>query len=203
MNSDDCIRLLQRQTTTSIEVEDKEPCGPEWRTWKRNTEVVIQKIFGQGGSHLADFQSISYSLRFITNTTPDSAFREAYLEGLATAKGILKSMIDEITDFGVPSQITQRDGTIEITTVLERFHSVARRLLVRHDNRSTLRVEDEYDVQDLLHSLLNLVSDDIREEEWTPSYAGKSLRVDFLLKKERIVVEAKKTSKIHGPKGDR
>nr|GFC70330.1 hypothetical protein [Tanacetum cinerariifolium] len=34
---------------------------------------------------------------------------------------------------------------------------------------------------------------DVRAEEWTPSYAGGSSRVDFLLKKERIIIEIKKT----------
>lgn len=33
----------------------------------------------------------------------------------------------------------------------------------------------------------------MRPEEWTPSYAGKSARTDFLLKVEQIVVEVKKT----------
>ena len=37
--------------------------------------------------------------------------------------------------------------------------------------------------------------DDIRPEEWTPSYAGSSARMDFLLKKEQIVLEIKKTRK--------
>lgn len=35
--------------------------------------------------------------------------------------------------------------------------------------------------------------DDVRAEEWTPSYAGKSARMDFLLKKESVVIEVKKT----------
>src|SRR5258708_5925569 len=35
--------------------------------------------------------------------------------------------------------------------------------------------------------------DDVRREEWTPSYAGKSSRIDFLLKDEEIVIEIKKT----------
>ncbi len=54
-------------------------------------------------------------------------------------------------------------------------------------------MEDEYDVQDLLHALLTLEHDDVRSEEWTPSYAGGSSRTDFLLKLEQIVIEAKKT----------
>jgi hypothetical protein len=54
-------------------------------------------------------------------------------------------------------------------------------------------VEDEYDVQDLLHALLTLEYDDIRPAEWTPSYAGGSARKDFLLTLERMVIAAKKT----------
>ena len=68
---------------------------------------------------------------------------------------------------------------------------VARQLVRRHQDRSTLLIEDEYDVQDLLHSLLSIFFDDIRPEEWTPSYAGKSSRVDFFLKPHGIVIELK------------
>ena len=81
----------------------------------------------------------------------------------------------------------------EIRAMLLRFHSVAIQLQKRYAQRATLVVKDEYDVQDLLHSLLNLHFDDIRPEEWTPSYAGKAARVDFLLKPERVVIEVKKT----------
>ena len=79
--------------------------------------------------------------------------------------------------------------------VFSKFHSIVRRLRDRYDDRETLDVGDEYDVQDLLAALLVLYFDDIRLEEWTPSYAGKSARMDFLLKKEKIVVETKMTRK--------
>lgn len=48
-------------------------------------------------------------------------------------------------------------------------------------------------IKDLLHALLLLYFDDVRAEEWTPSYAGKFSRMDFLLKNERVVIEVKKT----------
>src|SRR5205085_2822359 len=60
-------------------------------------------------------------------------------------------------------------------------------------NRTTIIIADEYDVQNLFHALLKLFFDDVRREEWTPSYAGKSSRIDFLLKDEEIVIEIKKT----------
>ena len=80
-----------------------------------------------------------------------------------------------------------------IRLILMRFHSIATQIRQRHDNRNTLDVNDEYDVQDLLRALLVLYFEDVRAEEWTPSYAGKSSRVDFFLKPERIVIETKKT----------
>ncbi|MFC1712719.1 hypothetical protein ACFL6S_03560 [Candidatus Poribacteria bacterium] len=82
-----------------------------------------------------------------------------------------------------------------LENLCKRFHLVARQLRSRRENRATLEIEDEYDVQDLLHALLKIFFDDVRPEEWTPSYAGSSSRMDFLLKIEKIVVEVKKTRK--------
>ncbi|ODS32894.1 MAG: hypothetical protein SCARUB_02000 [Candidatus Scalindua rubra] len=70
-----------------------------------------------------------------------------------------------------------------VLNICKKFHFVARQLRNRFNNRPTLEIEDEYDVQDLLHSLLKIYFDDIRVEEWVPSYAGSSSRIDFLLKK--------------------
>jgi hypothetical protein len=69
-----------------------------------------------------------------------------------------------------------------------RFHLVAQQLRSRHGGRNTIEVTDEYDVQDLLHALLLLEFDDVRPEEHTPSYAGGSARMDFLLKNEQAAV---------------
>jgi len=80
-----------------------------------------------------------------------------------------------------------------IENICSKFHSVAKQLTHRYDKRNTLVIKDEYDVQDLFHALLRIYFDDIRPEEWTPSYAGGSSRVDFLLKEESIVIEIKKT----------
>lgn len=80
-----------------------------------------------------------------------------------------------------------------IQKLLSRFPIVCRQLKNRHSDRPTFVVEDEYDVQDLIHALLKIEFDDIRSEEWTPSYGGAAARMDFLLKNERIVIETKKT----------
>jgi len=91
-------------------------------------------------------------------------------------------------------EITQKETAnplLIVERICSRFHLVARQLKDRYDNRLTFDIADEYDVQDLLHALLKIHFDDIRTEEWTPSYAGGSSRMDLLLKKEKIVVEVK------------
>lgn len=96
-----------------------------------------------------------------------------------------QSSINRITEFV--------NGPSMIYTLIERFHIVATQLKDRHAKRDTIEIQDEYDVQDLLNALLKIDFDDVRPEEYTPSYAGSSTRVDFLLKNEKIIIEVKKT----------
>lgn len=88
---------------------------------------------------------------------------------------------------------SDKDDIFLLETIMDRFHLVVKQLRNRYDDRETLDIKDEYDTQDLLHSLLRIYYDDIREEEWNPSYAGGAQRSDFLLKKEQIIIEVKKT----------
>jgi hypothetical protein len=80
-----------------------------------------------------------------------------------------------------------------VVTLAERLHAVVRQLRERREGRPTLDVVDEYDVQDLFHALLTIYFDDIRKEEWAPSYAGGASRMDFLLPEIETVVEIKMT----------
>lgn len=98
------------------------------------------------------------------------------------------------------SPVLKMDPIDSLKRLCSRFPLVVRQLRVRHNGRETIDVADEYDIQDILHSLLYLFFDDVRAEEYTPSYAGKSTRMDFLLKGESVVVEAKMTRKGLGAK---
>lgn len=101
--------------------------------------------------------------------------------------------------------VAVRSAPLErVKRLATRLPTVAMQLLRRRNEggkpRSTLNVNDEYDVQDLFHSILKLEFDDIRPEEWCPSYAGSSKRLDLLIKEASIVVEVKMTRKGLGQK---
>jgi hypothetical protein len=96
------------------------------------------------------------------------------------------------------SQVPSVPPLERLRKLLIKLPSVAEQIKIRHKSngapRPTLEIADEYDVQDLLRSVLHIEFDDIRAEEWTPSYAGNSKRVDFLLPKDSVIIEVKKAS---------
>jgi hypothetical protein len=199
MESSRAIKIVTEQLDWTYHLQNRERFSPEFTKWKRNTEVALEKIFGKESRHLADFNAISYSLSFSSTGTPDSEFDKAFRRGLEQAAAVLESIIDEIERYGEDqggsqgTTLSRPDSLSQIEQICTRFHSVARQLRSRHGARSTIEMRDEYDVQDLFHALLKIHFDDIRPEEWTPSYAGGSSRMDFLLKPEKVVIEIKKT----------
>lgn len=78
--------------------------------------------------------------------------------------------------------------------VLRGFHTFAKQISIRREQRATIVFNDEYDVQDALRALFRtLTLEIVRPEEPTPSLAGKSARIDFLLSGLKTAVEVKKT----------
>lgn len=149
------------------------------------------------------FNNRSYSLSIFTLDIPESAFVRAFEQDLQTTIEDLKMLLEEEQEDDhsiTKGEKKDIDSINLILNIFKRFHVICRQLRNRYDSRETLDVIDEYDVQDLLHALLCLYFEDIRAEEWTPSYAGGSSRQDFLLKNEQIVIEVKKTRKALGDK---
>jgi hypothetical protein len=56
-----------------------------------------------------------------------------------------------------------------------------------------IEVTNEYEMQYLLEGVLRLLFEDVRPETYTQNYANKSNRTDFLLPKQRILIETKMT----------
>lgn len=79
--------------------------------------------------------------------------------------------------------------------ICRRFPLLVAELGRRYSGRPGLCIIDEHDVQDLLRSILQLHFDDVRPEEWNPSYGGIQSRSDLLLKPEQLVIETKMTRK--------
>ena len=152
----------------------------EYSRWKASCIANIKEIGSPTGKIIKSIEEIDDDGYFYKD------FTYQILGYLQSAYDIARN-IDAYSDGN-----EKEDSLLIIQKLLDRFHLVARQIRTRHKSRATLDIGDEYDVQDLLHALLRLYFDDIRPEEWTPSFAGSSSRMDFLLKTEKIVIEVKK-----------
>ena len=106
----------------------------------------------------------------------------------------LESCKKEIIDFWDDDDIPIVDDHSDyfcIEKIIKKFHRVAISLKTRYNNRNTIEISDEYDVQDLFGALLKINFDDVRAEEYSPSYDGGVSRIDFLVKDQKFAIEIK------------
>lgn len=129
------------------------------------------------------------------------AIESALLDCILTRQIVLNDVTEATAAYISALRIRDRtlapkammDDLEKVLILCRRFPLLSDTLRKRYGGRPPLEITDEYDVQDLLHGILRLHFDDVRPEEYTPSYAGKHSRVDFLLPRERLVIEAKMT----------
>ncbi|CAM5198384.1 hypothetical protein CDEN61S_00745 [Castellaniella denitrificans] len=148
--------------------------------WKTQTLAFLESRFSSTSPYYLEF---------------NEKVKSPFIGAVQTGIGVLEGLRDDIDDAGPTSATGKINPIAQIENLCDRFHLVASQLRDRYSDRETLDIQDEYDVQDLFHSLLHIHFEDIRPEEWAPSNAGKATRLDFLLKQERIIVEIKKTRK--------
>lgn len=152
----------------------------EFTNWKSKCISFLEKILNESDYRLCSFKN---------------HLEENIYSNVDKGLGLLQSVIDEIEDgtFNFKNVEVQNHDEI-IENIFEKFSRVANQLTKRHDGRDTLKITDEYDVQDLLHALLLLYFDTAQDEEYTPSHGAKSTRIDFIIKDIKIAIETKYAS---------
>jgi hypothetical protein len=92
----------------------------------------------------------------------------------------------------VATEATKPANVEEVLEVLVKgLRRAMHPLTHRRKGMTVLTFGSEYDIQDLLHAQMRPWISDIRPEEYTPSYAGSSTRMDFLLPAHELVIETK------------
>lgn len=141
---------------------------------------------------------LAYCERFLRQKYPDDPQTLEFADIARHANGNEVARLDRLIGIlKAFSDIPAAPSSDNIDTILEKictnFHRCARAILNRHSNRPTLEITDEYDVQDLLQGILRLFVDDVRPEDYVPSYAGGNSRTDFYLPQYETYIETKMT----------
>jgi len=156
-------------------------------------------VFGFTHDPLADYQAKRDRLNSVLEEHGFQYFRG----GRVLPKGDAQLMTSGKTPpIAQPSE-PERPSSVEdlLQTIIRGLPRAMYPLTHRRKDVIALAIESEYDIQDLLHSLLRPWIADIRPEEFTPSYAGSNTRMDFLLPRYSLVLETKRVrDKTHATK---
>ena len=71
--------------------------SPEFKKWRRNTQVAITNTFGNESSHIRDFKNIVFFGEIYRHARQES--KQAMWNGLESAAAVLESMIEEINEY--------------------------------------------------------------------------------------------------------
>jgi hypothetical protein len=196
MENDFRIKTLNRLINNGIGYENKqtfEAFKTDFRAWHHETIFQLElfdKSFENEVTQMKNNNQLDYNITYIQNI----------VSALTSAREILKYKIQNEEGqtanekFNVENNVQPNEKKLdELLNIIERFPRVVYQLSKRYTKGPSFEIKNEYDVQDLLHALLEIHFSDIRREDPVPSYAGSSSRVDFLLKNEKIVIEVKKT----------
>lgn len=187
------IEELQRQLDCINEVRRRGPFSSEFEAWRNKCLSTIEGILGTDSSYAGRFKAITYLPHPASTRVPEVLRENKFLSGLDQARLLMEDCSRYISEQEQELDNLTHKSVQFIENLCNRFPRISRQICTEYRGRKSINIEDEYDVQHILHALLIVRFDDIRPEDVNPSYAGATSRVDFLLKQEKIVIEVKKT----------
>jgi hypothetical protein len=151
---------------------------------------VLEEYIDTRPASAADVQQWSENRSRIENALADDGLR--YFR-LGRVLPVGQVMANEMNGQVAARLVPAKPGNVDevVLVIIQGLRRAMHPLTYRRKGAEQLRFANEYDVQDLLHSLLRPWVQDVRPEEYTPSYAGKSTRMDFLLPAHELVIETK------------
>lgn len=191
--------IEQRTITNQAEKADA------WRSfidWDNFNEELIRQAFDKPNNpHVAEYkfkEGIDIEAAFYGKTRSFSELVQQDKNQIAYQIRKLSWFYEKIdlqkTNEATAKPKPEKQSLNNLINLLNRFHKITQAIRDRHNDRDTLLIQDEYDVQDLLNGLLQIYFDDVRKEDYSPSSAGANTRLDFVLRKEKIILEIKITS---------
>ena len=104
--------------------------------------------------------------------------------------GVLRFRLPIARAINSNQQASRVDSLLE--GICDRFHRAGAHLSNRRKGKYSIDFSDEYDVQDVFGAIIKCCYDDVRDEEWTPSYGARAARIDFVIPVIETAAELKR-----------
>jgi hypothetical protein len=128
------------------------------------------------------------------NTVEETEFNTA-LQSITSGTDIdvqLQMLLEDIESTLLQIRFVNKNADQVVRDVLNNFSNAIQKIITgRRLNHPDFKIEDEYDVQDILYVILKSVFPNLREEDPIPKVGGKSTKIDLIIREEKILIEVK------------
>jgi hypothetical protein len=101
MRKEDALQKLQRQRDLIDDLKWKPRYSQDFKKWRRDTEIAIEKIFGSDTRQIEDFKKIDYIMPALALYASEQELEQEFISGLDDAKTVLESLIQEIDEYSL------------------------------------------------------------------------------------------------------
>jgi REase_DpnII-MboI len=163
--------------------------------------IIAKKSLEEIDNHFFSALDIIDLPKLIEATSlPD---RTKYMGYPAQSRNIIKAAIENALEYINAYETTTvikgeaiNETAESVELIIRLFNNWAKMISsfeTHRKNITKIKVTNEYEMQYLLEGILRLFFDDVRPETYTTNYANHSNRTDFILPKQKILIETKMT----------
>ena len=110
LGKQEAIQKLNEVVIRIHGLEKQKRFSEDFEKWQHDTRALLKHAFPNDREYIKEFDDISYSLGFFSGGTPESSFDKAFRSGLGSARAMLLSRIDEITQFWPETDIPMKSN---------------------------------------------------------------------------------------------
>lgn len=104
----------------------------------------------------------------------------------------LQIILEDIESVLLQTRFINKNSDEVVRDVLNNFSNAIQKIITgRRLRHPDFKIEDEYDVQDILYVILKSIFPNLREEDPIPKVGAKSTKIDLIIRDEKILIEVK------------
>jgi hypothetical protein len=105
-------------------------------------------------------------------------------------------LLEDLESVLLKTRYVNKSSEDIIRDILNNFPNAIQKIIAnRRSGHPVFKIEDEYDVQDILYVVLKSIFPNLRDEDPIPKVGGKSTKIDLILRGEEILIEVKMIKK--------
>lgn len=187
----------------------------DWNSWRRPREIervdnrafeVLQALRAGGiddylsGKVISEIITIESGKRYASNAAGIVKTLQAYRGPIEKKSNDGRSVVFRAmsTETAIkPDAKIKAEVDAKLTALCDNFHRAVSHVAKRRKGKNPIDFSDEYDLQDVFGVVLKCIYKSVKDEEWTPGYAGSASRIDFVIEDCETATELKLARENH------